>query len=193
VAAAISEYNTGLMTFSGEFLYSNFVSIIDSADPSIISNTTDITLTRVINPIYIYYGTSASYYFTLGNPITSDGNPEDAILSTGFMIAGDTVNTYYIDDDGVGNLRLFYYTSTGVKIVTNPTIGTVNYQTGYVYISSLNISSLVSNTFSFNIRPASYDVVGYQTQIISINPTTTSISIQPIISNTTYPFANIRS
>jgi len=200
VTSTISNFGSTILKFGSMFRYSNLLTAIDQTDPSILGNTTSITLTRVYNNLYIYFGTTSSYSFVLGNPIEYTGNPEEAILTTGFMIAGDTVNTYYIDDDGVGNLRLFYYDINQNKTITNTAIGTVDYSFGQISIPSLNLSSVVGGQWSFNIKPQSYDVYSYQSQILSINQSAINVNVivdptstGQLVSSTGYPFSSIRS
>lgn len=200
VTGTIANFGSTVLKFGSMFRYSNLTTAIDQTDPSILGNTTSVTLTRVYNNLYIYFGTTSSYSFVLGNPIEYTGNPEEAVLTTGFMITGDTVNTYYIDDDGVGNLRLFYYDINQNKIITNSTIGTVDYTLGTITIPSLNLSSLVNGQWNFNIKPQSYDVFSYQTQILSINQAAINVNmiVDPVsagksVGSSGYPFSSIRS
>ena len=198
VQQTIQNWQQNISQFESLFRYSNLSTAIDETDVSIQSNDTSVTLTRIYNPQYIYYGTPSTYSFVLGNPIEYTGQPEEAVVSSGFTISGDTVNTYYIDDDGVGNLRLFYYDASQNKVISNPKVGTVDYNLGSITIPSLNITSVVGGVFSFDIRPQSYDVFAYQTQLLSIATVTVDVVIDPVATNTvpaggTYPFANIRS
>ena len=50
------------------------------------------------------------------------------LSSTGFKIDGNN-NECFFDDDGAGNVRL-YYMSSGVKSYLNSTQGTIDYKTG---------------------------------------------------------------
>lgn len=176
---------TYLGNFSSIFRYTQFTTMVDNTDPAILNNNTIVSLRRVINPSVVYYDSYANYGFTLGNPILYTGQPEESIVSSGFYITGDTNNVYYIDDDGVGNLRLFYYDSANVKVIKNTKIGTVQYSgttqsaDGIVSISNLSISQLVNNEFYFNIKLQSYDVTAFQNQIIQILPNDVSVTMLP--------------
>lgn len=177
VEGTIQDYNTtDLEQFDSIFRISKISRLIDAAEDSIVSNITTITLNKIIDPTF---NVASQYTFNLGNPIYTEEVAEDSVLSTAFYIAGDTANEYYIDDDGLGNLRLFYFTSANVRAYTNNTIGTVNYTTGVVTIPSLNITALGTNEteFKFTIKPSSYDVVASRNQIVRIKDDEISVTM----------------
>ena len=168
VTSTIETYNTtDLEKFDSIFRISKLSRLIDATEAGIVSNITTVVLNKVLSPTF---NVASQYTFNLGNPIYSEGVAEDSVLSTAFFIAGDATNEYYIDDDGVGNLRLFYFTSAGVRTYTNNSVGTVNYTTGVVTVPSLNITALGTNetVFKFTIKPSSYDVVASRNQIVRI-------------------------
>ncbi len=168
VETTIKNYNTtDLEQFDSIFRISKISRLIDASEASIVSNITKVTLHKPITPIY---NVASEYSFVLVNPIYSSGEPEDSVTSTPFYISGDTTNEYYIDDDGVGNLRLFYYVSSNVKTYVNNTVGTVVYSTGAIEIPSLNITSLGTGYTELKlfIKPSSYDVVSARNQIALI-------------------------
>jgi hypothetical protein len=103
----------------------------------------------------------------LVNPIYSEGVPEEAVLSTGFYIPDDD-NVYYIDDDGLGNLRMFYYVAATIKTVVKNNIGTVDYQKGLIKIPSLNIVGISESSFKIIIKPSSYDAISARQSLVSI-------------------------
>ena len=47
----------------------------------------------------------------------------------------------FFDDDGAGNLRVYYLVS-GIKTYHNSTQGTIDYATGQITINSLNVASI---------------------------------------------------
>lgn len=176
VLNTIKKYNQDeLQRFDGMLRFSKLSRLIDMCDPAIISNITTIYLRRTIVP---KYGISAEYKINLINPIYTEGVPEGAISSTGFYITGDS-RIHYLEDDGVGNIVLFYHGSSETSatsgsyvnhIIVNPKIGTVDYASGKISISNLNIASLVSGTeFELLIKPQSNDVVSAYTQIAQID------------------------
>ena len=108
---------------------------------------------------------------------------------------------YYLDDDGVGNVRLFRkIEGTGEKVVQNAKIGSIDYATGTIKISNLRITSLFDANLYFIIKTASFDVVSIRNQIVDIpvkrvtvSLIEDSISAGTMIGGTNYTFTASRS
>lgn len=200
VEDTIKTYNTtDLEKFDSVFRISKLQRLIDASENSILSNITRIVLHKEITPVY---NVASDYSFVLVNPIYTSGEPEDSITSTPFYIAGDTTNEYYIDDDGDGNLRLYYFVTPDVKSYVNNTFGTVIYSTGEVNIPSLNITALGTgyDEFKIIIKPSSYDVVSARNQIalildneITVNVIADSTAVGNYAGGTNYIFTSSRS
>lgn len=166
VTSTISTYNTtDLEQFDSIFRASKISRLIDATEPSIVSNITTVTLHKPITPLF---NTDAQYEINIVNPIYTEGVDEGIITSTGFYISGDTENIYYLRDDGVGNIKLYYLTSGNVIVYTNEAFGTVDYANGSITIPSLNITSLEGSEFKLIIKPSSYDVVSVRNQIARV-------------------------
>lgn len=166
VINTINSYNdTYLQKFDGIFRMSKYSALIDAADQSIQSS---ISTFKVFIEIQPKYNVNAEYKLAVANPIYNEDVPEEAFNSTGFYIdASDVV--YYLDDDGAGNVRVYSkIASTGEKVIKYPSIGTINYDTGSVYITGLRITNLYEPNFYFIIKTQSYDVVSVRNQIVNI-------------------------
>ena len=122
--------------------------------------------------------TSTRYdiYFRNGifNPHAGHKSSTGGVISTsGFKVSGDT-NIYFLDDDGAGNIRRYYFVGS-VRTYVNSTQGTVDYSTGQITINSLNIQSIenirnsTSTVVEVTVEPASYDIVPVRDQIIEID------------------------
>ena len=207
IIATIANYNTtDLEKFEGVFRFSKLSRLIDNSDKSIINNITTVTLRRTVAP---RYNVSAEYSINLINPIYTSGEPEQAISSTGFYVKGSD-RVHYLEDDGVGNIALYYpapgdNTAVGVgaastHIIVNPKIGTVDYAKGIINIKNLNITNLSDVVFELIIKPQSNDVVSAYTQIaqIDINNLTVNVIVDKTINGDfragkNYQFASSRS
>lgn len=191
VTNTILNYNDNeLQRFDSVFRFSKLSRLIDTTERSIISNITTVLIRRKISP---RYNVSAEYTLNLINPIYTEGVPEEAITSTGFYIKGSN-NIHYLQDDGVGNIQLYYNapvtTSTGgattissTKVITNTKLGTVDYAKGIIVIRNLNITELADVDFEITVKPQSNDIVSAYTQIAEIAPehlTVTAIADQTI-------------
>ena len=166
--------STYLKQFNGVFRFSQLSRLLDTSDKSFVNNTTTVVLNRQISP---QYNTSAQYTINMINPIYTAQQAEGNISSNGFYITGDASNVYYLDDDGVGNIRLYILTNNFQKNVINSKIGTVNYGTGLIQISNLNISGLVNPTFILSVKPASNDVVSALNQVAQIDMANSKINV----------------
>jgi hypothetical protein len=178
VINTIKDYNTkNLNSFTGVFKHSNLSSLIDSAEPSIISNILTIKLGTGGVPSY---GIPYTYTVELGNPIYGSGVPEQSIVTSGFYIFGRTEIMYMEDlplDSTHGLIRLFYYDETGNKVYIQ-TFGTadspaVNYPKGSIrveglYVTGLDLNTAVGDAGQWIIKPQSNDVVSVRNQLVTI-------------------------
>jgi hypothetical protein len=158
--------------------------LIDKTDTSILSNITTLQIRKTFTPTF---NTSTKYdiFFrnSIYNPHTGHNIAAGGIISSsGFKVNGDTTNIYYLDDDGSGNIRRYYFTGS-VRTYSNSTQGTVNYATGQITINSLNVSSienirgLASTVLEITVQPNSNDVVPVRDQILEIDTTNSNITV----------------
>jgi hypothetical protein len=182
VSSTVTNYNnTDLKVFNSVFRHSQLTALIDASDPSILSNITTVALGSLYTP-----STSGSFSFTIhfGNALyhPHDGHNASAggiIASTGFYIQNNT-NEMFFDDDGAGNLRIFYLVS-GSRTYYSNEAGTVNYLTGVIsvnpiYITSVsNVDDNSSNAIRMTASPASVDIVSRRNQIVEIDIINTTI------------------
>jgi len=153
-----------LKKFDGIFRYSQIVGLIDDSDQAIVNNTTKISVRREFTP---RYNKSSEYKLNMISPIYRSTIPAESVMTTGFYIP-NSANIHYIDDDGVGNLRLFYLDANQNKNIVDSTIGTVNYSTGTLVVRNLTITSMADAKFEFILKPESYDVVTAYNQIVQV-------------------------
>ena len=191
VRQSIVTYNdVYLQKFDGVLRYSRLVRAIDDADSAIINNVTTLTLRRIVD---VVFNLSTSYTIQLNNPIYKSGVAEESVMTAGFYI-NNQETAHFIDDDGAGNLRLFYYNPLDyTKVFVNSKIGTVNYDTGELKINSLFVSGLVGSDFEFIIKPQSDDIVCMHNQIIDINTDFLTINVEQEISSLSHKLASGRT
>ena len=180
----LTTYNAStLQKFDAVFRYSKVTGLIDSADDSILSNITTVKIRKDFQPLI---STSAKYniYFrnALYNPHSGHMASTGGILSSsGFKIEGNA-NECFFDDDGAGNVRL-YYMSSGVKNYLNSTQGTINYSTGAITLNSMNIASIsnidgvASTVIRLTVVPSSNDVVPVRDQIVEMDIANSNITV----------------
>ena len=172
IISAINDYNDNtLKAFDGVFRHSKLTGIIDDVDSSILSNITNVKVRKDFTPTL---NSSTKYDIYFRNAIYNPHSGHESILSsTGFKVSGNN-NEMFLDDDGMGNVRVYYLVS-GIKTVHNATQGTINYGTGQVTLNSLDVSSIsnirgsASSKIEVTVSPSSNDVVPVRDQILEID------------------------
>ena len=185
IQTAITNFNTdSLQEFDQVFRHSKFIETVNKADDSILSNITTLKLHKSFTATLASSTTyTISFNNALYNPHSGHNSDMGGILSSSsFKVSGDTTNDYFLNDDGQGNIRL-YYVAGGVNVYTNNTQGTINYTTGKIVLNSLNITSVgnvdgaTSTTIRLTVVPNSVDVVPVRNQVIEIDETNATVVV----------------
>ena len=179
VETAVSSFNTNnLAKFDSVFRHSNILKTIDDVDPSILSSTVAVKLKRKITPTL---NAATKYTVSFNNSAfhPTNNHSQTVVESSGFFLVGDT-NEQYIDDDGSGTIRTFYLLGGTTKTITNASAGTVNYATGEVILTSLNITSVenADGTIDITLKPDSNDVIPVRNQVIEIDTVASSVTAE---------------
>jgi len=180
ITTAISDYNLNTLTaFDGVFRFSKVTGLIDNVDNSILSNITTVKIRKEFTPTL---ASSTKYDIYFRNPIYNPHSGHESVLSsTGFKISGNN-NEMFLDDDGIGNVRVYYLVS-GIKTVQNATQGTIDYSTGQVTLNSLNVASIsnirgsATSNIEVTVSPNSNDVVPVRDQILEIDVSNSIINV----------------
>jgi hypothetical protein len=183
--STLSNYNeTNLQKFDAVFRFSKLSTLFDSTDSSILSNISKIKIRKSFQPVLL---TSTKYniYFrnALYNPHAGHNASAGGILSsTGFKIDGYD-QEMFLNDDGMGNVRLFY-SSGGQQTYLNETQGTIDYSTGAITINSLNVKEIsnirgaASTVIELTVSPSSNDIVPVRDQIVEVDVANSSITAE---------------
>ena len=179
VETAISSFNTNnLEKFDSVFRHSNILKTIDDVDPAILSSTVAVKLKRKITPTL---NAATKYTVSFNNAAfhPTNNHSQTVVESSGFFLVGDT-NEQYIDDDGSGTIRTFYLLGGTTKTITNASAGTINYATGEVVLTSLNITSVenADGTIDITLKPDSNDVIPVRNQVIEIDTVASSTTAE---------------
>ena len=185
ITTAISNYNTNtLQKFDGVFRHSKVTGLIDDTDTSVLSNVTSLLIRKTFTPT-ISSSTRYDIYFRNGifNPHAGHKSATGGVITTsGFKVPNDE-KIYFLDDDGNGNIRRYYFVGS-VRTYVNNTQGTVNYATGQITINSLTIASVEnirgasSTVIEITVEPASYDIVPVRDQILDIDTANSTITVE---------------
>ena len=176
--------NNNLQNFIGVFRHSKLLENINNADTSILSNITTLKLYKFITPTLseaLKY--TLSYNNAFYNPHSGHNSSGGGVVSsTGFKINNDdSTNEHFLDDDGAGNVRVYYLSGT-TRIYTSSTFGTVDYTTGEIILTSANITSIsnVDGASSTQIRvfaiPNSNDIAPVRNQVLEIDTSNSTIT-----------------
>jgi len=185
IISTLRNFNSNnLRKFEGLFRYSQLIQDIDDTDTSILSNITTLKIRKNFTPTtgsaitYNVYFRNALYNPHSGHDATAGG----ILSSTGFKIQGND-NEMFLNDDGEGNVRMYYLVS-GVRTYQNNTQGTINYTTGQVTLTSINIASISnirgnsSTVIELTVQPRSNDVIPVRDQILEIDVANSTVSVE---------------
>jgi len=185
VLNTITSYNNDtLENFTGMFRHSAVTTLIDATDPAILSNVTKVKMYKFITPTL---NEGLKYTLNFSNAFFNPHSGHNAsaggiISSTGFKINDDlSLNEHFLDDDGAGNLRVYYLNGT-VRVYTSSSYGTVDYTTGKVVLTSSHITSIsnIDGAASTRIRifatPDSNDIIPVRNQILEIDTANSTVT-----------------
>ncbi len=162
--------------FGGKFKFSKVQKVIDDAETSITSN---ITRLKMRKNVIVDIGARVNYKICYGNRIKQGTSTSPTVSSSGFMISGDVTNTYYINDDGAGLLRLYYIKGTGEKEYVDGLWGSIDYTMGEIVINDLIITStsVAGNLLQISGVPESNDLVSLRETYLTIGIDNTTVSV----------------
>ena len=170
--AIVNFDNTNLNNFDSIFRHSNLVKDIDNANTAILSNITNVRLRKRKQ---VNLSKSEGFIIEFGNgffhPHDGHNKASGGILTTtGFKVDGDSVNTYFFDDDGSGIVRR-YSIQGGVRVFADLAAGTIDYTNGKISVNAINFTSTVNSDTSidFTVLPSSDDVVAIRGSLIDIS------------------------
>ena len=155
--------------FGGYVSFSQIMSAIDGADPSITRNN---TIMKMRKDIQVLEFTPSSYEICFEQALKQD-RVSPVVQSTGFKLVGDT-NLYFMEDDTNGNLYIYYFDDLGNPVVTNKTFGTVDYNTGelqigYVTPVTFQSTELLNSEIQIRALPFSQDVVAKKSVYLDLD------------------------
>lgn len=182
VVSAIQNFNQiNLNGFNKTLYYSKFISAIDNSQVSIVSNNTEVFALKVVE---ITPSLAKNYDINFGMAIQSDlgalgsshsSEELNAIESSLFSFNG---RDCFIEDDGNGILRIM--TDEGGVHTSIRTIGTVNYETGFVQLEGFKPDFIIGEEFNIFARPQERDITSQNRTILRIRDQDISTSIQQV-------------
>ena len=178
VLAALTVLNSSgeFNKFGGKFKYSRLQSIIDGSEVSITSNITRLKMRKNVT---VALGARVNYKICYGNRIKQGTSTKPCVSSSGFKVVGDDFNTYYLNDDGAGLLRLYYIKGTGEFEYVDGLWGTVDYSMGEIVVNDLIIQStnIANNQLQISASPESNDLISLRETYLTIGIDNTTVSV----------------
>lgn len=182
IVNAIKNYDVTYLTeFGNDFRKSKLVSMIDAADPSIVSNQTNVRAVYKITPRRsvkerVEFSFSNALYRPLKYPYNI-GESEVLKSSTFTYVKNNTAYTAILSDDGIGNIRVYYSQPGSPVVILEPNIGTVDYSTGkvvfdinvYNYIQTIDLFAVI-DTNDILVNESKFLRIDYSK--IQVNATT---------------------
>lgn len=160
-----------LVSFSSSFRKSNLSSKIDLSDDAILSNMLYVKLLR--NVVVGYVATDVSVSF---NNILSTTSINPTITSNKFVVS-DITQQVWIEDDRNGVLN-YVATVNGEKQIVKSSVGTINYNSGELYLNKAQYTWIDGQYLSLIAQPDSDDIYSKKNSIIRL--TTDNILVTAI-------------
>ena len=181
VRNAISSYNTTYLNdFNKNLRVSRISRAIDDSHPAIVANDTEIRMIADFVPTVGLASTitvNFKNHLIIDHPLTLDEDPNlhrPAIRTSSFTYNGKTA---YVQDNGRGTLQILTNTVSGFTLL-NEDVGTVNYVTGRVTITGINVSAFSGNAIKIYARLEGRDIVGPKDRVLSIRNADVEINVR---------------
>ncbi len=182
VASTINDYaDEYLNDFSATLRGSRFVSTIDQAHSSIVSNDTKLHVYKKMTPVL---GVSQNIDINFGIALRNDipelekihGVDElRTVFSSPFTFGGETV---IVEDDGIGTLRLMRPTDFGYMFVKN--VGTIDYARGTAQLINFSADQYSGQSIRLYAAPATSDITSSFNDILRIDPSEVNIQVETV-------------
>lgn len=181
IAQRIIQYElSDLVSFGRDFASSELIRDVYTANEAITSMEVSLKMMKNFVPETT---TRTTYRIPFNDPLLNITGgavlriPPQAhpgrgltISSSRFTYVGRTES--YFDDDGFGNIRIFYIDESGVRVYTNRIAGTVDYATGLVVLNELLITDYQGDALEVYAVPRDDSVISIRNQILAITGAT---------------------
>ena len=155
--------------YGAKFKYSKFLKVIDDSSAAVTSN---ITIVRMRRDLRVALYTWAEYSIGFGNEFFIRSMSGYNIKSSAFRITGLSQDVYMSDIPNTNRVTgsIFLFTvpniSSQTPTIVRRNIGIINYISGVITLSPINIQSAMMKkgqpTIEIGVSPASNDVIGLQ-------------------------------
>ena len=177
IASTIINYEANFLgLFNKDFISSDLIKQVDKVSESITSISIDLRIMKTLTPSTTL---TSTYTIPFNRPLLNiSGGAILRISPSAHPGRGLTIDssrfTYEgqagckLDDDGFGNVRIYYVDTTGVRVYLNRLAGTVEYATGLVTLNNILISAYEGDFLKIYADPDTQDIDAIRNQIILI-------------------------
>ena len=172
-----------LVSFSKDYVSSELIRQIYPSNEAISSIEIDLKMMKNFIPVTTapttYNIPFNNSLLNISGGITLSVTPQAhtgrglTITSSAFTYESNIAS--YFDDDGFGNVRVYYFDESNIRIYTNKTAGTVDYDTGLVTLNQIIISGYQGTALQIYAVPREGTIASIRNQILAI--TEASISL----------------
>ena len=173
VVESLSTYTAAAIgDFDSKLRMSQLSRAIDDTDASVVNNNTTVKLQKTLVPVI---GRSGSFTLNFDNEIYREIPLNDifvdgtAPVTSSSFTFGSLINCF-LRDDGSGIIQVIQ-DSQGIVQVVNSSIGTVDYTSGVVQITELNVSAYSGAGITITAVPTKQTVSSSKNIILSYNNT----------------------
>jgi len=183
VESAILNYNELFLNgFNKTFYYSRFVTYIDNSQFAIVSNDTDVCITKVLDADL---SQQKDYVIDFGIALRDDiSQIESAHSKDKLNILNSTTFIYngvqcLLEDDGTGIVRIITVRD-GLHVEIKH-VGFIDYNTGVVNINNFKPDSLISGKpIQLNVLAKEKDIISQRKTILSIRDSDIEVNIEQV-------------
>lgn len=159
--------STNLDRFGNRLRYSRFVRTLDNINVGeILNNDANLDLEKRFVP---NVNVAERVVLLFNNPIRPF-----TLNSTQFTLSGFDS---FLDDDGLGNVRIYRFNENREKTFINERAGTVDYTTGTINIENFNPSAYIGIEMKVKITPDRLDIIPVRQQILIMNSSDATINL----------------
>ena len=144
-----------LERFGNRLRFSRFVRALDNTASEILNNDVNIKLQKRIVP-----DTQRQQKVELKY---NNGLRTESLTSTQFTYNGFLS---YLDDDGLGNVRIYRFNDAKQKVYISETAGTIDYTTGDVDILGFKPTAYADTELKITAEPSNLDVIPVREQVL---------------------------
>tara|TARA_R110000787_G_scaffold30417_1_gene81693 strand:- start:522 stop:2393 length:1872 start_codon:yes stop_codon:yes gene_type:complete len=158
-----------LVTFGKEYASSELIKNIYTANESISSIEIDLRMMKNFIPVTTSITT---YTIPFNDPLlnTTGGAaaPGRGLTVSSSRFTYENQDQSFLDDDGFGNVRIYYINESGARVYTNRTAGHVFYDTGLITLDQVLITAYNGAALEVYVVPANESLVSLRNQILAI-------------------------